>query len=291
MSELAPVIKELKPNRTSHSIESFGGKLEVVDITPEHPASDVPVLIAGGWSEGSWSLEQSAEEISEGNNPRRVLLIDHARHGKPDTDSDYSRETNHRANSLLSALDELGIEKADVIAHSEGALDAVLAAVQYPEKFRSLVLVAPAGMIGEDSFLRLAGRFMPKQAKSLTKDLKENPKIANRVNLGGLAYISKNPAKATRELSAIANTPIDEVLVDLRQAGVHIGLIQSHADPVFPASRIEQHVVLDEVQGNVDAYASVAAKDAGHDDLLIHPERSTRAAVQLIEQFERNTSS
>jgi pimeloyl-ACP methyl ester carboxylesterase len=284
MSEISPLVSSKEASQTTRSVESFGGKAKFVDIRPESLVSEIPVLVAGGWAEGSKSLGQVGREISVGG--RRAILVDHARFGKVQDRSDYPAEIVHKANTLLAVLDEVGIDKVDVIAHSEGALNAVYAAMQQPERFRSLILVAPAGMIGEDSVLALAGRFAPKVIRGLSKDFVENPKAAFIINSTGLPYMAKNPAKAAREVKTIADTTIDSALVDLRHSDIQIGLIQSHSDPVFPAERIEKHIVLDDELGNVDAYASVAAKDAGHDDLLIHPERSTRAAMQMIEQFE-----
>lgn len=285
MSESFSPISSNEQLRDTHTVESFGAKARFVDIQPESLVSHIPVLVAGGWATGSKSLYQVGEEIQASG--RRAILVDHARFGKPPEDGDFPAEIIHKANTLLTVLDKLGIDKTDVIAHSEGALNAVLAAMQQPERFRSLVLVAPAGMIGEDSILALASRFAPKVMRGLTKDFVENPKVASIINTTGPSYMAKNPAKAAKEVKAIAHTSIDSALADLRQAGVHIALIQSHSDSVFPAERIQKHVVLDDKLGNVDAYASVAAKNAGHDDLLIHPERSTGAAIQMIQQFEQ----
>lgn len=268
------------------SVESFGGKAKVVDIKPESPVSDVPLLVAGGWAVGSKSYRQVGEEIAA--NGRRAILIDHARFGQVPEQPDYPPEILHKANTLLAVLDELSIDRTDVVAHSEGALNAVLAAMQQPKRFRNLILVAPAGMIGKDSVLALAGRSVPKVVRGLTTDFIENSKVAFKINTTRPSYMAKNPAKSAREVKTIANTTIGSVLFDLRQAGINVALIQSHSDPVFPAERIQEQVVLDNKIGNVDAYASVAAKNAGHDDLLIHPERSIRAAVQMIEQFERH---
>lgn len=275
-----------KVSKETYFVASHGAEAKATLLRPEKFVSEVPVFVAGGWSVSRRTLEGVGEEITKSG--REALLIDHARFGRPQADGAYPAETVQKANSMLNAMDKSGTKKTDVIAHSEGALASIYAALEYPERFRSLILVAPAGMIGEDSVKELAGRFLKKQRESLTKDLPENPTAVGRIMLGGAKYIGKNPAKAYREVSNIANEKADEILRELRQRGVYVGLIQSNADPLFPPERIEKHVELDDGRwGNVDSYASIANKNAGHDDLLIHPEQTARAAIQMIEDFER----
>jgi len=282
MSETASHMSEFE---SEHEFESFEGKARCKEIQPAEKVSEVPVLVAGGWSEDTRSLEDVGQEIAERG--RTAILVDHARHGgRSEDETDFPVEIAHKANTLLESLNELDIEQSDVIAHSEGALNAVLAARLNPDKFRNLILVAPAGMIGKDSILNLAGRFSKKIVRGWTKDFIENPKAAYRLNTGTPVYVGKNPAKAFREIQHLASCTIDEVLSDLMEAGINVSVIQSDSDQVFPADRIDQHIKLGE---NVDRYASIIDEKAGHDDLIIHPERTTRAAIQMIENFEETT--
>ena len=269
--------------KNAKNIESYGGAARYLDIRPEFSNGELPILVASGWSEGRKSFHDTAKEIYSEN--LRVLLVDHARNGRVPEDSSVNREIEHKANTLLGILDDTGIDKVNVIAHSEGTLNTIAAAIRKPEQFNVIILAMPAGLIGKDSVLKLAGRFVPKLARSISKDTYENPRIGTAVNVGGAAYIVKNPAKAAREVSAMANTTIDEVLGELREKGIKIGVLQSHSDTIFPDERIEKHIRLDGPFANVDSYASVVAKDAGHDDLMIHPERATRGALQMIGQF------
>ncbi len=293
-----------------HGVESWGGTADYIYFRHESPKENsLPVLVAGGWSEGTQSLRDTAQVIFEDG--REVILVDHARSGGPKADeidygftaeetttADLSTESSslphpeavHKAQSLLNILDDAGLETVDVIAHSEGTINAVLAATLQPERFRNIILVAPAGMIGNDSIPRLIGRFIPKVVRGATKDMREikqrDPESAKRFAKSGPDYLKNNPRKAIQEIGAIAHSRIDQQLADLRKAGVHIGLLQSHSDRGFPDSRINSHVVINKESGNVDAYASVAAKDAGHDDLIIHPGRSTRAALDILATLE-----
>lgn len=277
----------------AHIVDSWRGEAEYVQITPENPESNVPILIASGWSQGRKAYKESAEEAYRQG--RTSILVDHARHGgiksanntaRPLEVEEFHNEILHKANTLMEIIDDVGAEKVDVIAHSEGALNTVVAALQKPEKFSTIILAMPAGMIGSDSVLKLAGRFAPKMVLSVTKDMIDNPNIAAAINTDGTKYIAKNPVKAAKEVQAMAETSIDDTLELLRAKGIKVGVLQSRADTVFPAHRIEQNVRLDGHFANVDAYASVNARWAGHDELLINPKRATVAAIQMIRQFE-----
>jgi len=285
MPEFSPFVPsgvsdESQLNR--NTVESYGGEASFLILEAESTETGIPVIVAGGWSEGTGSLLSVGKQITA--NKRRAILIDHARSGGPSAELDIS-ETEHRANTILAVLEKAGIAKADVIAHSEGALDITLAALKCPEKFRNIVLMAPAGMIGDDSILALASRFAPKLIRGATKDMIDNPKVAIRINTDGSKYIAKNPIKAAREVSDMANIRIDSMLSGLRASGIHVGLIQAHSDPVFPDERIFDNTKVAQ-DGNVDAYASSVTENAGHDDVLIHPIRA-EGAIQMLEHFER----
>jgi pimeloyl-ACP methyl ester carboxylesterase len=269
-------------------VESFGGQAGYLYFKQEVPREgSLPVLIAGGWSEGTQSLRDTAQVVFEDG--REVILVDHARDGGPAADdTDYNPELAHKARTLLNVLDDAGAERVDVIAHSEGSLNVVLAAQTQPERFRNIVLVAPAGMIGKDTQPKLYGRFARKVVRGMLVDMREIKKrdkeSAERFAKSGPDYIKSNWRKGLREVGAIATGRIDGQLADLRAAGIGVSVLQSHADKGFPDKRIEKQVRLGE---NVDAYASVASKRAGHDDLIIHPERTTRAALAMLSQFEK----
>ncbi|MBI3630948.1 MAG: alpha/beta hydrolase [Candidatus Sungbacteria bacterium] len=94
---------------------------------------------------------------------RRTLTVD-ASHGIaseniPESATAQGREIHdielRKVAALLKTLDEKDIAQTDIVAHSEGAIYGVMAALLRPERFRNLVLVDPAGMVGEDTQTRL----------------------------------------------------------------------------------------------------------------------------------------
>ncbi len=325
--------------KQSRTIESQGGVVRFVDIAPsaEKIEDTVPVTVASGFGLGPDAYKGPAETIY--NSGRRGILLEHARRGKSKL-MDDSRSLEHlrqtmdmvnileaaginpdkikeelqKARSMVDVLRASGVEQTDVIAHSEGTIYTVLAALENPELFRSVVLIGPAGMIGEDNILQLGKRFSSAARSSLWgKDKKQNPEAAKATNRSVNKHVAKSLLnfKFLREANQIAKTPIDQLLFSLkkesRQKGreIHVGLIQWESDPVFTSDRIRQHVALEGVEkvldngdvesvvynanvsansapGNIDAWASVADRDAGHGDLQIDPNSSTVAALDML---------
>ncbi|MFB2585356.1 alpha/beta fold hydrolase [Herbiconiux liukaitaii] len=77
----------------------------------------------------------------------RVVLFDHLGFGGSDTESydpvEYGSLDRYTAD-LLEVCDALGLTEVTLVAHSVGAMMAMAAAVQRPELFARLVLLAPS---------------------------------------------------------------------------------------------------------------------------------------------------
>lgn len=291
--------------QTIRQIESQGGNVKFVDIAPEVLDDEIPVIVAGGWGLGPKAYESTAKVGYESG--RRMLLMEHSRSGKPQSENASAPDEElQKAHSLVEVLKASGVEKTDVIAHSEGTIYTVLAALEHPELFRSIVFTGPAGMVGQDTTRQLVRRFGPVMGRSLTKDMWHNPRAGLATGNDITKHVIKNPAKSLREIKDMAATRIDHVLGGLRQNGIKVGILQWNADRVFPPDRIEEHVVIEGINrvtngensdyvvdptvvaGNVDAYASVITKKAGHGDLQINPGVSTAAALNLLKDFRKD---
>ncbi len=140
--------------------EGAGGRIEVVDVIPEQLKDKVPLFIASGWGCSIEVYEQVFKIMVERG--RRTISLNHPRQGgdlenkatEAEIDT-YPIEKLRKSYNILDVIEQKNIEKVDVLAHSEGAMNAILAAVLHPEKFRNIVLFGPAGMIGKDNFLDL----------------------------------------------------------------------------------------------------------------------------------------
>lgn len=144
------------------TINLYGGEvLNIIDLQPERLKAETPVFWLGGWGSTIQVMENNILNLAECG--RRTLAVD-APHGISSAHIAHHTEGREHAiheielrkvAALLKALDEKSIEQTDIVAHSEGAIYGVSAALLRPERFRNLVLVDPAGMVGEDSQERL----------------------------------------------------------------------------------------------------------------------------------------
>lgn len=276
-------------------IRMAGGDADIVDIKPEHQKSEIPVLWAPSWGVGIEHFKPILEQLV--TNGRRVVSLDHPRTGgepKHAIDKLKTLGTASRAESIqnivddnsfaevrkalniIDTLDAAGIQKTDTIAYSEGAINTIIAALLQPERFRNIILYAPAGLIGKDNFFRLVREFtrqdenMPKEhaipvlpeerarAEQLGHTIPEYAEIPVTLGRERMAttagnesqtYITKNPYRAFTEVVGISTGQIHDALRELRSKGVHISVMAQVDDPVFPMDRMQKTVTGDMVDG------------------------------------------
>lgn len=265
-------------------IESFGGKVEVVDIMPEKQKTEVPVVFAPGWSETIETFKDSIKIMADLQH--RVLSLEHARYGESidirETEKKYPAEELRKAFALLDVLAEKNIGKIDVVAHSEGAINTVIAASFQPDKFRNIVLVGPGGLIGEDKFPRLASRFSINIIRGIIRSIKE-PGIRESVlrdNKERIKYILKNIPRALNEAVAISKSDIHEALRELHDIGIGTIVIHGVDDPVFPMDKVQEIVDADQLDG----FYSVKGD---HNDIWTHPEKYVALAEHALEALAK----
>ncbi|MBI2009311.1 hypothetical protein HYS84_02775 [Candidatus Saccharibacteria bacterium] len=227
---------------------------------------------------GNPAICSAARELYNGGTP--AVLVEH----------DPS-ELRHKAGNIINVLDELKIPKVNAITQSEGTITTAMAALQAPERFNTLIFEAPAGLSGKDSTGRLIGRFALKTGIVMTWDLIRHPVLASNFLSGSSRYIAKDMPKILSEVRGIANTQINDTLVKLRQAGVRVGVIQSRADRGFSHKKIYGQLVHEngeDLELNVDAYASIANRWAGHDHIIFDAPQAIKAALQMIDNLKEN---
>ncbi|MDO8516097.1 MAG: hypothetical protein Q7S28_02500, partial [bacterium] len=150
-AEHFPSFEEQFANK--EEFEFLGGKVEFVDIKPEHPKNEVPVLFAPGWGSTPEAMKDAIRVMVERG--RRVLCLSHATSGgdmgemDPEIREKYPEAELRKALALNQLLTEKGIEKADVIAHSEGGINTAIAASVDSENFRNIIFMNVGGLIGK----------------------------------------------------------------------------------------------------------------------------------------------
>lgn len=269
--------------------ELFGGTIEYVDISPENLKTEVPVLFAPGWGETIETFKDSIKVmVSRG---RRVIAMNHPRNSisfTKQSDKKYPDVELRKAFSLLKILEEKGIEKVDVMAHSEGGINTAIAATLETEKFRNIVFVNIGGLTGGDNFPKLDGRFnfnVIQEALLLIKnpeDLDRRTRIMRSAKEAA-SYIFQNPLLALKESIAISKAEIEDMLKDLNDKGIGIVVINGVDDPVFPMEKMQKIVTKDHLDGFLSAKGT-------HNEIVANPEKYVVAVDEMLDTLEANKS-
>jgi len=192
-----------------------------------------------------------------------------------------------RAAGFIAALDARGVERADVVGNSEGGLSAILAAIQYPERVRNLVLVNPAGMIGKDSILKLGWRYQ-KHRKQERGEWKRHKHI-------DATFEHQNPDKKSEnaETRSIAGADVAHLLREIKQTGHGVIIVHTADDLLFPSLRMNRRISaqkshgesVDDLTANViDGYYTLSGS---HNEYLFQPEKVMYAANHGLSALEK----
>ena len=283
-----------------------GKEISSLEITPEKIKDPIPVLIVPGYRATKKVLRPEVEALAKRG--RHVISFDHPRQGgkvsrlpgeelqkwyqdRGQDSPKWPEVEMIKAQTLLDLLDYKKIDKVDVVAHSEAAINVSIAAMLHPEKFigRTIVLYSPAGLIGKDSVSRLATGVVshPKRPASLSHVPITETEIKNREVERGESkkYLWANPVRALREGLAVANIRIDDMLRYLHEKGVRIIVVQGVEDTFFPMDKMQKVVrSRGEEDGFVDGFLSVRG---GHVQIQSHPELYMGAVESMLDQKKR----
>jgi len=264
------------------------GQVSVVDVRPETLTDQIPILIAPGWSEDCQTYIKTLRTAF--NLGRRALSLEYSRlDGDAIKSEEYPEVELRKALLILDALKKKGIDKADVIAHSEGAINVLIAAMLKPEQFRNMVLDKPAGLIGKDTKSALTDRFigMLFEDAIISPPLFTDPTSLIRVCERIAWYAAVNPASVTEEMDAIATFEITDLMKALHDRGIMFSVISGVDDPLFPVSKQIKHM-----QENgappIGGYYPVVG---GHNELSIHPREHAALAINALDSLQRIRSS
>lgn len=265
----------------STEIKTTGGKVELVSYTPED-STDVPVIFAPGWGNTEEVLKEPMIMLAD-RSKRKTVTVSHPRRGgKIEQHSDFAGEELRKALSLIAACEAEGGGPVDIIAHSEGAINATIAATLRPDLFRSLILVAPGGMVGKDSMWTLFHR--SGEDTRLTKQRRiEEPELAEKFDLfkkTSDSYVRQNPLRALLEAQSIANTEIHLLLRALHDQGKKIAIIHGVNDAMFPMDKMQQIAKIDQLDGFISTYG-------GHEEFKLHPDKYIPIFMRLFDAFAR----
>jgi pimeloyl-ACP methyl ester carboxylesterase len=299
MHEKEPNINDLIKTET---VNSTFGDIKIVTNSPEKVSSPVPIVIAPGWGEISQNFFPVQSVLSE--RKRISVVFDHPPYTKGSVDNNIEVPEAELKNAVVLNKVVESIQKdghkegVDLIAHSEGALYGIIAATLHPEYYRNIILHAPAGMVGEDSFLELLLKLAKKEVKFVEQGFKGDREIKEQIASIHKGYVSdflKNPVHAIKEGLAVTKLDIINMLVSLRKRGIGIVVVSCSDDVVFPMKEIQDKLgsqVFSDESGfpkisEESPIDGVVVFKGLHDDLLVYPENHAVADVLLLESLEK----
>lgn len=264
-----------------------GVLVDVFDLNPNEAKSPTPVLFGTGGGCTTEVYKPALETlVIEG---RRVISLNHSRTGGDAIDAKsgpYPKEEFRKALNMIAVMDEMGITQADGVGHSSGAADLVIAAKLRPDLFRNLILYAPAGMVGKDTFFRFAKGYMG-QFKGRPDSMKKIPISQTEKDIPivalkeGLKMFLKNPARLVKEVLDVPNIQIYDLLEELHQQGIGIVIMSGVDDPVFPQEKMQELLKNDGAM--IDGFVSLKG---GHGTLGDIPHKFMKAVESILTKLE-----
>lgn len=272
--------KDTARERADSYLENFEfvNKDEIIQINPENPVDETPVFFSPGWgvTETSKSIMGAIAEQD-----RKVISTFFTREEKIKDDGiegDVPIAELQKALAIIETIDKAGAGKVDAIGHSEGGLNLALAANLYPEKFRNIVLMSPAGMMKNDSYFNLVKRFIVDESI-------EEVKNRDKVNINSFysyfkdvfGSLLKNLLLSNKEMKAMTQMDLFELTKQLKEKGVGVGLVCGVNDKVFPI----EEVIKNADRNNIDCFLSTKGNHGSTEFNKEHVELAENLLVNM----------
>lgn len=240
-----------------------GSKFNCVEIESNTP--DIPVLVIPGWSITLNTEKQLLEDFHTGG--KHVLSLEFPRHGgEPEAKEDISEEVMRQAEMLVTYIQSRPEDKIDITGQSMAVMSLIAAAKLEPAilyKIRNIVFTSPAGLTGNDNFLKLGSRFLMHLNQD-TLTLARSP--IEKINLLRTAletslYIGKNPPRAIKEANSIATSEEYDALQLFKENGIKVGIIQGAQDKLTPAGKLWNKIG----EGSQSVWKTLSQEDYDND--------------------------
>lgn len=276
-----------------------GEDIQVHDVRPDKEKTEVSVFFGLGWSATPEVYRENIMELARRG--RRVISPD-APHGvDAEPAGGYPAAELRKVAAVIKTLEEKNIAKVDAVAHSESGIYLTIAAMMYPERFRSIVFVDAAGIIGPDKLPRLAAGFSLDIVKQLVNEALKaepvNPLESKKWNplreinakkippklpwnpLGAVKVLAEKPLQSIRSVFAIANADLRDMIDKLREKGIRIAVIQAESSSAFSEEKIKETM-----KGRADQFYSLPGT---HNSVILDPERYTSVIDRALDAMEK----
>jgi len=308
-------VRIIEQLHTPERLQIGEDEITIYDAVPQAETlkSKVPVIFGAGLLQDGEKQRELMFQLAKYG--RRSLSFSTV-HGveKHDIDSertkDFPEAEVRKMAALLAIIDHKDIEKIDYVGHSEGGIYGLLAAVAFPEKFRSIIVDSPVIIKEDDTPLKLIKRFTTDLASGIIQDMKKNKpdwveKIGQKPGVAGDVYDSAwsksiqemrkqtgtdrefsehkqslSPKKLWEEVKAIANIKMEELLPYLKEQGVNVVISYGVDDKTTPGERIQGTIKAKDVAG-------VYSMHGGHSTIYWAPEKYAHLIDHTFSALEK----
>jgi len=220
-----------------------GRKFEIIDLIPPKLKTQVPLVLVPGWSANAKVLKKNI--IFLASLGRRIVVISIPHGINVLFSKNYPEAEFRKAVALRYLIKHKGFLKVDAISHSEGAIFLTIEVTENPDKFRNLVFVSPAGLIGQDSLGRLIKDFsLHLGSQTLKGLLYQQHRLCKTIRslYEAIKALINSPQRAYQELRAIVDYPINDLIENLIKQGHGVSIIHGYNDKVFPLERLKKTI-------------------------------------------------
>lgn len=219
-------------------------RFDLLKLTPENPISPIPVLVAPGFGSNAKSYQLLMEELSQRGftticpnyeygmkgEPRKFLVL-------PDVDK-------AKQQAILTAIqvegypNPQGIKQVNVVSHSKGAFDVASVAIEHPENFRNIIMVAPGNLRPKMSVLqgiKTLSKSDHRDKEDKARLVAEGGDVARRV-LANNAYgdnYKKHKVRYFVEGFTSATKSMQDLIPELRRKGIRIVIVSQTEDAFY----------------------------------------------------------
>lgn len=282
----------------------------VVQFEPTEKMSEKPIIFMQGFMGKATDFQTGLAELARTTGRTVIAWEEHIGvdlgsdvryHGQDRVgEKEYARSNdgenlpNPQLSKIIGVnqlLDRLGIEHADVVAHSEGAVNASVLGYLNGNRFDTMTLLNPAGMVNHDSMLKFvvsgikegAARKNSYGAYGTPADYVAKTDMKLFIN-GSISERLKLLKENLAAMAGLSTFDIKPILAILKEEGKDIRIVASDHDQLFPAQTYSDSSVEDLVN------TFVVAENSDHTGLLMSLEQ-VRAYIAPLLMADTHTNN
>lgn len=227
------------------SLKTPEGYLTFVDIEPDGEIQDpTPLVVIPGWAITLRTQNPLLSALHASN--EHLVAVEFPRSGGNVENKDgIPAEVIRRAHLIAELIRQRPEDQLDIVGQSMAAMALLAAAKIEPQilsKIRNVILVSPAGISGDDNFVKLVGRYLAGHLPQDTASLLRGRWNMAVMSLESSKYIGKNPLRTLKEASAISRSDDYDALQVLKDAGVRVALMQGQTDRLTPTTKLWRRI-------------------------------------------------